>query len=1437
MIEKINLESDTDLASVLGRTALVTGSAYGLYKTRGELNKVTSPGRMRMNMSKYANMGRMNEAVNKIDIPQKSFADLDKGLLDMFKSIGQKTERETMLTSKEAMDYLSKHTGYKGRSSGLITEVEKLTQELQSRFGTGIMPEFHLTKGRFGAPDFMRMQLNHLSFQIPLVSSAGGIKLRSGDSNIYTARSMLKDYNLREGSVAIEGLDVALVRNYIENLNDIISGKRTAYDIKRTFTDRAIWETSRGKIDKSKTAAGAIQKLRLEEVVADPTGRLTSSAVQAIMKDVTSIKGYSGGSASTMQKGVFTSPESLVSRGLPGAESSISAYQAIRQSQFFGKTKKGIKWSSEADLGGARFKVATINDLETLKEAALRAGHYSFGELAEEEGLLSSKVRAKIKNEMYQFHLDINKPQTEFASKLLDKVKTNLAMQGVTPEEISQMMISGKSNTSIQSKLEKALAGVDLNADYENLKKIEQNAVNDLSSLNAERKRLKNLDVPGDKSSKMKKINQRISGRIDQLKRVRKEMAGYGVLGYDEFGNQIKLPTNDTRNIVKDISITGDKLNIATESHYKFGRGSKVFSGGGGAKVTIKDVVNVPLIMGWAEELKMSALEGRAPSEAGARAFAKVFNDVDIILRESPIKIKEGVLAPREVTSAIMSYGENILETGSAKDIERLSEIGIVNNEFIGTQLTGKELIQKIKDWHPNKTMSEIFGGEEFIGSKVSNMFLTPDVSSGQSGVGKMGTLSDRAAYNLQALGLDEVLSDFYSKRASSFNPFAQLQQMETVDSLLKDSKYAGESYKGFVADSGLDRLFQSNIADRRKMFGDKDFKIINLGEETKKLTGIEKVPVFASETMKQYVAGEEGFSQLDNATRGLVEAVAAGNKEEVVIRKANEYKKAMEQIKEGIGENLFKAKIETSMYGQAVSSLSGMDEAAKILGQEMGLKGGVEAPLIAMSKADIRKRFGSKGLQMAMENNLWGVMTREPIEGVHSSIPVNIRIAEDFGYSGKETGRVFVSGENLLQSLIRKPSFLDFDKDTVNVIAATTDKAMEQIRSFYGLNGGRNATGHEFLNSLERMAAFQLKGREPMDILSLSEDEIIRLNTSQKWQEKGLIGSFSDEFKNIHIGLRETIGKGGAGKNFYLAEDFSHLFVENILKAKHQSKEALLAGSVEEALDLLRSEVGTKYSQMGKGEKAQELQRIFDNLSYGNQELANEVRQSTAAMVDESLAGKMGFAKELAQAKKIENAEKAAAAVETVLMQATKQRDAFAQIASVRNIENVIEAHSIGREVLKAGDYSTSIALRGMSRNAGMLERAKDIVGGASEFMSKGLKNVGLWGILPAAGIGLLASLTTKPKVLQPVLTAGKDHEGQAPAQTSSVSMGKTLFSIPESRLSGYSISGKVDGTNNLNNIINMIGSSGQKSSISVKDHRAHMNKYTIEEMIEKGY
>jgi hypothetical protein len=1413
MIEKFNFENDIDAASILGRGTLVAGSAFGVYKTIKELPSSADPtGFFRRSIAPQAAIApTFNKAVNPIasSITMSNFL---KGIQEPIEPKFATTFLENKTQILEEIGYLG--GGFKGRSAGLGQEVTSLYDMVEAKFGS--VKAFAFSETKDSISDTIRIVggKDHV-FDIPLVNTEGTMTLGGKNANTYTARSSLAGYG--EAGVELEGIDVALARKYKEELGRVKSGELDPRDIKRAATDKAIWEGAKG----SGGGVGPLQEIRKEQFVVDLFGQKTVEARVDMMKSIYKIPGYSGGSQSMFVRGVMATPESLLSKGLPGAESSISSYQLIRQSKFEGTKPLLVDWTPGKNSGLGQFKVATIKNMDTYREALKRQG-LPVHELAAEEVILSNKSKATIRNKMYNFNVDLQREGTQFGERLMKDVYRQAAEQGMNSADVAKAMTSPGGLDGLN---------IDLN---KKLRRLEERRLGIGREIDTLESTLSTERMKGNRGKTLSKLERQLAGKKRGLQSISESIKGYGVLGYDTIGKPLKVKGGDLSNLVSSIRKHDGILSIGTESTFKYGVMSKSFSGGGGGKWTVKGVGNVAATAGWMEALEAY---GPAATEADATDFARAFKDVDILSAEAPVKIKGGVLPVREGMTGIMSYTSGVTAEGNSAAIKRLEEIGVKGGKFIGSNLSGKEMINKIESWHPGQSTEQIFGGEDFLGTKINEMVLSPDISSTQAGVFGQGKMSSRTAFNLQAMGLEDVLEDFTTRRTGEHSPFAQLGEIHAAKNVAGDKAARGISLSDIGGD--LEKLFQEDLVGRRNYMQGQDRMTINLGKE---IGGLEKVTVFASDAMSPYVgASKAGRSPLDRATFDLLASVKNGQDETFQLAKMKKYQAAFGQVEGAISKNLFGGKVSGSVYGQAVSSLDGMDRAAQELGKVMNVGDEMQAPLIAMTKSDIKEKFGTKALRQAEEGRLWGVMTREPIEGVHSSLPVNVRMAEDFGVTGDQKGRIFVSGENASQSMIRRSMFVDFDKDTLNVIAATSEKSRASIEEFYGYGQKQSIMGSEFVSSVKRMSAFELKGRAPESISSLLNNELVGLNAAQKNLESK-IGQFSSEFENIHIGLREQLRPGmgrGAAEAYYLGEDFSHLFVENVLKAKHQGKEALLSGSVDDVLDIFRGSVGTDYARMGKGEKAQNLQRIFDELSFGGKEAGEAIRQSTSSVVSADLAEKMGYAKEMKEARAIESASQRSAEVESIISRATSQRNAYKKISNAKNLENILEAHTLGRELQAAGNYSSAIAQRSISKVSGYKSILKDASTAASAFMSKGLKNIVKWGILPTAGIGLAASLLSKPKMMQPTLNTGMLHEGEKEYVDGlgEASAGKTLFQIPEQKFSSFDIKGKADMTTNFDSLRAHASANMKDLNVRLQDHRSHMDKFTIKEMIGKGY
>jgi len=1431
MIEKINLESnDIDAASLLGRATLVGGSAYGIYKTIKESPSPIEAGFFRQGLGGIEYTSGSAEA--RIQAEKRGKELLRTG------TKGKLTSSplfERLLAQDYSSSYRKKEFGtIKGLAGELggggylnrSEDLAKRAESLYSKIG-GLETEVFYHKGSPVSMVFKDTTLG--DFSIPIVGSQS--EIMHGENKI-TSPGFFKKDTMGRYTREVEGLDVHLLREIEKSIPDIEAGKYTVKDLEKRIMKKTTWESSFGRSGGPRK--GAAGQLRKDLAVLDPFDLLRKEEKKKVMEHLSKQKGYGGGSSSMASKGVLTTPRSVLSKA-PAAEASTSLYQLLRESSFENIKRPGVEWFGDIGSEGlGNIKTYTLSDLvhdgktitaeESLKSALEKLG-YVDKELAQEEVIIGERLsKTKIKNQIYTHNIDVSEGQTSFTKRLMRDIDK--------AEKISEAMTSGAGMQNLNMDLNKKLRMIEgrelnLNTEIEGLKAERKQASDAIAGLekNYNNKKISRTDFhryKGEIISDIKGINKRIDYAKNAKRHVRRAIKDYGVLGLSESGIMERVHTGSNKEWIKNIRIKDGILTIATETEYGLETGSKIF---GGLKSTVSEMNIDPRLLAQTIEEERAALTGIKSSYA-----ADDFKNIDAFSLESRVKLKGGVVSPEDAPLAIMQYAENVIEEGDPEKIKRLREIGISEGVFKGTDLEGKGYIEKIRSWHPKGTpVEEIFQNKGALGGAISQTLIAPDVARVQAGTGKAATLSERAAYNVQALGMDEFLSDVLGRRGSGFDPFIQLSEMEKSRAIERDGAKRSFNLKSVKGD--LPKIFDPNLENRAAAFaelGEKNILTIDLGQD---IGGLKKVNVFAAADMGQYTG--EG-SMLEGATKSLLAGVSAGNSEEALLKKAKKYREAMNTVETSISENLFKVKnVKHSMYGQAASSLPEMDLVARGYGEAMGMEKGTTAPVTAMLEADIAEKFNryDKGgglsydaVKAAREGTLWGLATREPVEGVHSSVFAPILSAEDMGVDpNAKRGTIWMSGEDTSRSMLRKSLGVDFDKDHISLIAANTEKASAQIEKFYGVGQpGQKGTvmGEAYKESLSRMSAFDIKGQKPIDIQAINDLDLRKIVAESKDLGKDSIGRFSNEFKKIHVGLREGLSgnmTSAKAQSFHLGEDFSHLFVENVLKAKNQNIETLLARETTDALDILSKRAATPYASMDDAGRATALQSVFDRLSYGDIATAQEVRQAGSAGMTPELAQKM-------QAKSV-----AAAA---------KQASAYQKVTSMENVQNVIQAHRAGSEVGELGLYGAEIAKRGFSRKISFAAKAKDKMLAFAKMGNKGLKNIGLWGILPTAAIGLAASLTTKPRVLEPSRSAGAIHErdaeyGNLLGQSSAA---KTLFSIPESNVTALDIKGTANMSTNLDSLRSF---SANKTNMDMRlsDHRSHMDKFTIEEMMKKGY
>lgn len=1402
MIDQFETEQ-TNYYSLAGRSALIGGGVYAGYSAFREMrtNRPTNPN----NTNQRADAGRLRNI--RPTTPKAHDITTGPAFSEILGNTRELRKAQKLSFQKGMPSKTLSGMGHKSKGQ-LNSHIQQLQKTLSANGFTGI-EVFHKQVGDHVGE--LRIQGRYgnrrHTFRVNPVAADATVLFGDNLQGRYIARSILDQSSISNGisagNIKAVDSDVALVNRYIQDIEGIKKGTINPTDLYKKVQNTILFEDggSGGVID------NAVALLRREQVVVDAFGDMSSAGRSSVMRSISQLPGWMAGSAAQFSKGILNSPDSILNKMIPGSGVSPSAYQYLRQSEFDASVKPSVDWFGEAKVGVGEFTYAYAKDKKQL-EGALQHMGYKIGEVAPEEMLMNKSRDFKVKNQIYNAKVDLDMLSTPSSMGLLEKVRSKLDLPST--QELGRVLAAPGGISSLGpdaiSKLD-----FDINEDYKKL--LEQK-----NMLIERRKVLKHLPLNPEEYTQARQV------LLDDVRKTRHAIKEYEAFGVSaDMANAAKLPSIGLQNRITSMSINANnQLSIGMQTHYRFGVGSKSF---GAAKSTVKAEVDTAAVMA---QLDFFADKGRYGSPEEIESIKSVYKDVDFIGIESPVKVSGSAMEARRMPSAVSTYISTAIAEGRADELAALG----VEKTASGYNLADKDprsLITKIQELNPDKDMGEIFSGT-VRGSadvSISRAILSADVHSIQSGAGGAGTITQRGTNYLSALGLNEVVNDIDSRSIRMSDTISQIQTLEAaktakpqvgIKTLMGENLLSGES----------STILQPNLDNRARVIenlGGKGSLTVGLGRE---IEGIDKVTIFSQQSMAPYIGQqigtEDSITALDRATQDLLEGIAGGKlSDDAIAARAIRYKEEIANVQESLVGALSKAKVKGSMYGQAVSSVAGLNMAGQKLGQQMGLGEDVIAPIVAMSKEDIRHRFGGDALKRAEAGDLFGIVTREPLEGVHSVIPSKIVVAESSmggaaGELGDMRGRVFFAQSDMMRNSL----MIDFDKDMTSVIAAQSEEANQQLKAFMGLAGEQPRTGVEYYKSLQRMPYLDPKGgKSPVDALSTLDSELSGIISAQKQLEKSHIGTFSNEFKNIHTGLRAQLQQGGDPSRYFTGEDFSHTFIENILKSKHQSKEALLKNEALETLDVLRAK--GKYASASIDERALRMQEIFDQLSFASVDEAKEARNIAAEFMSNPInkeAHAMGIAD--------------IAADFTSDKQKTLKSLAYAEVSSLDNIKNILQARETGIQIASHGDplYNAAAGQKTMSA---LGQKIDDAVFLAKSFSQSAVGKIGKYAIAPAAIIGLASSVFSAPNVLRKS-AASHEVSDASPESTPTVDAGKTIFAIPESKVDNILIKGRADARTDFTSMQSFAASKGGYNA-SIQDMRSKPDKHRLQELIDKGY
>lgn len=1418
MIEEFETEK-TDYFSIAGRAALVGGGAYGIFKTFQDLksNAPINPGE-----KSFANrVGRLRGVKSQAQKAAKGQGATGKAISEV---LGLSSEVQSQKSLKyKLLDNPLKLKGMGYRNPGELPEaLTGFTKKLTEK-GFNEVNVFYKANnaGEIGEM-FIRGKFKGASYTFPLnpVSRDGSALFGNNLQNRLAVRSVVDNASLGTDKLRIIDPDIALLEKYTKELDPITANITNPRDYYRQIQDALIFQGDSEQLSQFQNIVG---ELRKGEAIVDPFSELSSKARKDFMRHIASQPEYMAGSASSFAKGIITTPESVLHSALPSGGVSPAAYQYFRESSFDPSLRPKTDFFGGLDLGVGEFKYAYVNKdelqgtIDALSESRdFKNAVQGIGEVADEELIMDIAKDFKVKNPLYTSKVDASMLSTPATEGLFSKIVNKLGLKDY--KELGDILQSPEGLASLGPEKMKLL-DFDVNEDYKILKESERRMYQELRGVRS------NRSLP---AADRKRWSEEILGQLKETRNVRLEYEAIGVS--EDMAYATKLPSKNLTNKIINMRADGNEISIAMQTEYSIAPGSKVF---GAVKSTVKGQTNPSLLLAQNE---YRAIHGRVASisELAESGLLEKFQDIDFIGVESPVKMAGRTMEARRMPAAVMGYVSTAKAEGRMGDIEALGDY--LDPSFENQ----KRVIEQIQKNHPDMELADILAGTKFEGQKssarVSQAILSADFHSTQSGMGSVGTFTERGMMYLEAQGLDKVSEDIMSRFLRDQNP------IERLDTFLEAESAAPNTMaKSLFANQKLNAVFNQNLEIRgdaiKNLTGGSGTLSVDLGkaisfEMNGRTQTINKVSVFSQDYMAPYIGTQIGttdrLSMYDRATKELIEAAANPSVDPRVLEaKALRYAQQQEMVRESLAGALLKGKVKGSMYGQATSSLPGMNEAAIELGAKMGLGSDIPAPMVAMPRADIRRMYGDEALKQAQNNDFFGLLTKEPIEGSHSVIPVQIRVAEDFtGGTLPKTldntpGRIFLAKSDMM----RQGGMIDFDKDPVTVLGVTGKEARSQLMDFMGLTGNQSNVGREYYQSMLRMRDLSPKsGKQPVDALSALDSELAQIITSQKQLEKANIGLFSNEFRNVHVGLREQLSQTGDAAQFFKGEDFSHVFVENIIKAKHQSKEAILKNEALETLDILRAK--NKYANASRQERALRLQEIFDQLSFGKASDGSAARNMASSILQDEMTST------LYRAGSIDLAAEHASMMMNIDAKQARRALSYAEVSSTANLENILKAHEAGTQI--AGNKTDELlSMMSTTKSISNAEKQFQRAGEAAKsIMNVGLGNIFKYAIAPAAVIGLASSIFSSPNVLKE--SSESHNRGDANPE---VGAGKTLFAIPESKVDNIQIKGRADANTNFNYLKQRANAAGSSYNGSMRDMRSAPDKHRIQELIDRGY
>lgn len=1311
--------------------------------------------------------------------------------------------------------------GYKGFSSSLGDELSVLLGRMDAA-NMNPLVRYKMTGDEIS---YIGIQAGDMNFRINPVLSSGEVITGSGQQNRYISRPV---YQATGADKIVYGEDVGLVRALDNNLEKVISGELELndfyekYQTARNFDDKNFPTALRS--DANPELIDYMKGSMIEDpgLKVDPLNNRGLSARHKQQFMVEQGKSFAGSSsASDINRGILLSNDNPLAM-IPFLEETSNPKQVFRNVQHIDK------------FGNAGYRVdkntlfLAEDEMDYLRDALKDRG-MNIGELAEEQ-ILARSDAGKIIDRQRSIAVS-SKGVAEASEYLLDRVA---GITGLSADQLSATLretgISGF--TEDQQRQIRSLTLGEYGQGLENQLESVKTQMRDYTALQQAR------GVPAEEIAAGTETYRR------QIESLSEKLSRRDFFGMEsDMMRESKIQKNLRDLNIDDIHFQNNKITFRLRREKALGPGDKIHESAGEVKAIIKGNVDNMA------EVLADAYNRKTGLKATPEMMAN-FEKVDFVANSSAMRSS---LESRNAASLF----HNVFHKAHAENNTRLiHELETFKNNYNGIPENQRAQIFKRIEEITGMPVTQ-YANQNFGFGNMRTHFVAFGNAAADMGAGNIGTVSERHFYNFKSLGLNNFIEDVVGRRQDKSSILAALE-FERADKILADPKFktplTAQGMTPGMIDEMFPRITDANVGDplasRRAMFerfGIKGTGYIDLGQE---IGGVSRLAVFSDDFFGGHIGPQVGsssdvrrYGKVDKAVRDILYEIKKPNTtQEKLERLVKNYQVAMSKMGGSLREDLLKGKTLGSYYGIVNSAPEALSAYASRLGEYYGTKSAIPAVGLATKEKFIDmfgydqykavhqqlKQFGA-GKKYNLANisageiavsDAWAMVTRDPTEGL-THIPMNV-LPEDIFEGVKMDGSFSVitkpdeKGYHILQSM-----FGDVDGDSFQVVAATNAKSKEEL---FELAYGNTPKAIAFRESQRAKAEVSLKGRQKFEdgkrFFDIGIAERREAVARAKQLEKGMIGKISTALQTIHQASHNLISESsqlGDYKRFLTLANSLHYFAENSIKGKYQTFNELRG---QKTLDILNHLTGAEGADLLPIEtRKQKVMGFFDELvlGTGNEDIAEKLRAGAALDTDQLVR---------LQEAGIEDVKKVSGWFQNTASRANIDFmfEAYNQgVAMGSNVKGTMAADimEIAAEGTESAAFQSKIRYE---RLTAMQENVKSIA-------LKGAKNLGKYALLPAAAIGLAGTVFGGRSEIK--TEGGREYSDGAKRHFGGNDYERRQVLSPQMRRPKYEnirIEGESSNSRmNYNNVPN-------NSRMRIEDHSSTLDKYEIQEIVERG-